>query len=79
MSGAKFEARHSNISRDVLIKFIVLLSCTTYDVITFLICIYTKTLVISEVKNIPKRKMPFFVLKKRSNKECFSFISKALK
>ena len=42
ISGAKFEECCSNISGDILDSVFYCLSGTTYDVITFLICIIKK-------------------------------------
>ena len=42
ISSAKFEERCSNISGDIFDLSVVLFSGTTYDVITFLICIIQK-------------------------------------
>ena len=42
MSGAKFENHYSNISGDILKWLLLCFSGTTYDVITFLICIIQK-------------------------------------
>ena len=53
ISATKFEEHYSNISGDIL-------DSTTYDVITFLICIIQKLKFLQhEKKEIPKRKMPF--------------------
>jgi len=42
ISGAKFEKYCFNISRDILYSVLYNFSCTTRDVITFLICIIEK-------------------------------------
>ena len=42
ISGAKFEKHCFNISRDILYSVFYNFSCTTCDVITFLICIIEK-------------------------------------
>ena len=42
ISGAKFEGHSSNISGDILDWVLYCFSGTTYDVITFLICIIQK-------------------------------------
>ena len=42
VSGAKFEEHCSNISGDILDRVLHCFSGTTYDVITFLICIIQK-------------------------------------
>ena len=69
--GAKFEEHCFNISRDILDWVLYCFSATTYDVITFLICIIQKLLNISKMKkDIPKRKTPFFcTFKSLSNKQ----------
>ena len=56
VSGAKFEEHCSNISGDILDWVFYYFSGTTYDVITFLICIIQKR----KYKDIPKRKTLFF-------------------
>ena len=53
VSGAKFEEHCFNISRDIRGWVLYYFSGTTYDVITFLICIIQN-------KDMPERKTPFF-------------------
>ena len=43
ISGAQFEERCFNISRDILDWVLFCFSETAYDIITFLICIVQKT------------------------------------
>ena len=75
MSGAKFDEHCSNISEDILDWVLYCFSETTYDVITFLICIIQRR-ISKKKKGIPKRKMPFFfTLKSLSNKQQLFFTS----
>jgi len=76
--GAKFEGHCSNISRDTCILDLVFYCSngTTYDVITFLICIIQNVNFSRMKKDIPRRKTPFFfTLKSLSNKQQLFFTS----
>ena len=77
--GAKFEEHCSNISGDIFDCVLYCLSGTTYDVITFLICIIQKrkySCISKNKKDIPKRKTPlFFTLKSLSNEQQLFFTS----
>ena len=53
--GAKFEERCSNISRDILDSVFYCSSGTTYDVITFLICIIQKRKYLSNENRYSKK------------------------
>ena len=60
VSGAKFEEHCFNISRDIRGWVLYCFSGTTYDIITFLICIIQKRKYLHNEKDIPKWKTPFF-------------------
>ena len=53
--GAKFEERCSNISRDILDSVFYCSNGTTYDVITFLICIIQKRKFLYNEKRYSKK------------------------
>ena len=55
ISGAKFDEHCFNISRDILDWVLYCLSRTTYDVITFLICITWKRKYLENEKRCPKK------------------------
>ena len=75
--GAKFEEHCPNISRDILDSvFYCSNGPTTYDVITFLICIIQNVNFSRTKKDIPRRETPFFfTLKSLSNKKKLFFTS----
>ena len=76
ISGAKFEDHCSNISGDILNSISYPFSGTTYNVITFLICIIQNANISKTKKDLPKRKTPFFfTLKSLSKKQQLSFTS----
>ena len=56
VSGAKFEEHCFNISRDIRDRVLYCVSGTTYDVITFLICIIQKRKYLHNEKRYPKKK-----------------------
>ena len=56
ISGAKFEEHCFNISRDILDWVLYCFSGTTYDVITFLICITRKRKYLENEKRYSKKK-----------------------
>ena len=70
ISGAKYEEHCSNFSGDILDWVLCCFSGTTYDVITFIICIIQKRKYLYKEKDVPKKKTPFFfTLKRLSNKQ----------
>ena len=72
--GAKFEEHCSNISRDILYSVFYCSNGTTYDIITFLVCIIQKRNFSRTKKDIPRRETPFFfTLKSLSNKQQLFF------
>ena len=56
VSGAKFEEHYFNISGDILDWVLYCFSGTTYDVITFLICIIQKHKYLHNKKRYSKKK-----------------------
>ena len=56
VSGAKFEEHRFNISRDIRDWVLYCFSGTTYDVITFLICIIQKRKYLHNEKRYSKKK-----------------------
>ena len=56
VSGAKFEGHCFNISRDIRDWVLYCFSGTTYDVITFLICIIQKRKYLHNEKRYSKKK-----------------------
>jgi len=74
--GAKFEEHCSNISRDILDSVFYCSSGTTYDIITFLICIIQNVNISRTKEDILKRETPFFLtLISLSNKQQLFFTS----
>ena len=72
--GAKFQGHGSNLSRDFLKCVLYCFTGTTYDVITFLICILQNANISNTKEDIANRKTPFFfILKRLSNKQQFFF------
>ena len=56
ISGAKFEEHCSNISKDIVDWVLYCFSGTTYDVITFLICIIQKRKYLYNEKRYSRKK-----------------------
>ena len=75
--GVKFEEHCSNISGDILDWVLHCFSGTTYDVITFVICIIQKCIYISKKENdIPKMKNAILLyFESLSNKKLLFFTS----
>ena len=70
ISGAKFEEHYFNISGDILDWVLFCFGETTYDAITFLICIIKNVSISKDKKDILKRRTPFFfTFKSLSNKQ----------
>ena len=61
VSGAKFEEHGSNISRDILDWVLYCVSRTTYDVITFLICIVQKRKYLFKEKQYSQKENAIFL------------------
>ena len=76
ITGAKFEEHCFNISRVILDWVLCCFSGTTYDVITYFICIIKNVNITKTKKDNPKRKTPFFfTLKNLLNKYQLFFTS----
>ena len=60
ISGAKFEEHCFNISGDILDLVLYCFSRTTYDIITFLICIIQKRKYLYKEKRYSQKETPFF-------------------
>ena len=67
VSGAKFEEHCVNISRDIRDKVLYCFSGTTYDVVTFLICIIQKRKYLHDEKRCSKKKNAVLYFEKPFN------------